>query len=307
MKRPFRFGVLIETRDIGRRDLLELAARAEDEGYAVVLGTDHLGRLASLPLLQAAAEATTLRIGTLVLNNDFRHPAILAQELATLDRLTDGRLEIGLGAGWDRPEYEAAGMPFDRPGRRIARLQGTVGVLKQSLGEGRIEREADGAYPAMRLENMPRSLQRPHPPLLIGGGGRRMLSYAAQVAQIVGLDPRALPEGGHDPGDVTEAAVEQKVGWVREAAGERWSELELNIIVRGLYPDYRRRSGRASENKYGLSADELARSPFFLAGDATEMTDALLARRERFGINYLTLRPEQMGAVSPVVSKLAGA
>ena len=302
--RPFRFGLLLDSRDIGRNQLLEVARRAEAEGYAILLGTDHLGRLASLQLLQAAAEATSLRIGTLVLNNDFRHPALLAQELATIDRLTEGRLEIGLGAGWDRPEYEAAGMSFDPPGRRIARLQATVGILQQALSEGRIERPADEAYPAMRLDGMPRSAQRPHPPLLIGGGGPRMLRYAARVAQIVGLDPRALPEGGHDPHDVTEADVEQKIEWVREAAGERWPVLELNIIIRGLDPGSGR-SASGAQNKYGLSAAEMARSPFFLVGDAEQMTDALLARRERFGISYLTLHAPHMDAVAPVIRKLA--
>lgn len=301
--KPFRFGLLLEDQQLARKELLDLARRAEAEGYSVLLGTDHLGRLASLQLLQAAADATALRIGTLVLNNDFRHPVVLAQELATLDRLTDGRLEIGLGAGWDRPEYEAAGIPFDRPGRRIARLKATVGILQQALGGGRIERQADEAYPQMQLEGMPTSVQRPHPPLLIGGGGPRMLRYAAQTAQIVGLDPRALPEGGHDANDVTEAAVAQKVDWVREAAGEHLAELEINIIIRGLMPDLRPGS---ADNKYGLSVDEVARSPFFLAGDDEQMRDALLARRERFGINYLTLRPEQMDALAPVVGRLAG-
>ena len=292
--KPFRFGLLLESKRLDRPELPDLARRAEAEGYAILLGTDHLGRLSSLQLLQAAAEATSLRIGTLVLNNDFRHPVLLAQELATLDRLTEGRLEIGLGAGWDRPEYEAVGIPFDPPGRRIGRLQATVGILQQALRDGRIERTADEAYPEMRLEGMPTSVQRPHPPLLIGGGGPRLLRYAARAAQIVGLDPRALPEGGHDPKDVTEAAVAEKVEWVREAAGERWAELEINIIVRGLF------------RGLGLSADEVSRSPFFLAGDVEQMGDALLARRERFGINYLTLRPEQMDALAPVVNRLAG-
>ncbi len=158
----------------------------------------------------------------------------------------------------------------------------------------------------MQLEAMPRSLQQPHRPLLIGGGGRRMLSYAARVAQMVSLDPRALPEGGHDPADVSEEAVEQKIGWLREAAGERFADLEINVIVRGLDPGYGRRSGPAPPNKYGLREDAFARSPFFLAGDATAMTDALLARRERFGISYLALRAEQMDVLAPVVSQLSG-
>jgi len=288
VSRPFRFGLIVETRQATRRQLVEQARQAEDQGIDILLGTDHLGRLASLPLLQAAAEATSLRIGTLVLNNDFRHPVILAQELAAVDRVTDGRLEIGLGAGWDRPEYEAAGLSFDGPGRRIARLQATVALLKQALGEGRIERTADDAYPAMRLDNMPMSAQRPHPPFLIGGGGPRMLRYAAREADIVGLDPRAFPEGGHDPADQSESAIDRKVAWVREAAGDRWPELELNIIV------------------FGVGKEEVAGSPHYLAADRTRMTEQLLARRERWGISYLAVRPAMLDAVAPVVARLAG-
>ena len=148
----------------------------EDEGYDIVLGTDHLGRLASLQLLQAAAEVTKLRIGTLVLNNDFRHPVLLAQELAALDVVTDGRLEIGLGAGWARDEYDGARMAFDRPGQRLARLKSSVAIIKQALSEGRIDRPEGDPYGAIQLDGMPRSIQRPHPPLLIGGGGPKTLA-----------------------------------------------------------------------------------------------------------------------------------
>lgn len=288
MSRPFRFGLIIETRQTTRRELIDLAKRAENEGYDILLGTDHLGRLASLPLLQAAAEATGLRIGTLVLNNDNRHPVILAQELAAIDVVTDGRLEIGLGAGWDRPEYDGAAMTFDPPGRRLARLKATVAILKQALDEGRIEREADDGYPAIRLEGMPRSVQRPHPPFLIGGGGPRLLSYAAREAEVVGIDPRAFPEGGHDPADLSESAIDQKVAWIREAAGDRWPQLQLNVIV------------------FGVGNEGVAGSPHYLSGDQSEMTEQLLARRERWAISYLAIRPDQMDAVAPVVARLRG-
>jgi probable F420-dependent oxidoreductase len=306
LTKPFRFGLLVEGDDLDRRALLELVRRAESEGYNILLGTDHLGRLASLPLLQAAAEATRLRIGTLVLNNDFRNPVILAQELATLDMLTEGRLEIGLGAGWARVEYDAAAMEFDPPGRRVARLQGTVALLKQAFGEGRIERDADDAYPKMLLEGMPRSVQRPHPPFLIGGGGRRVVSYAAREAQIIGLDPRAFREGGHDQSDVTEAAFDAKIGWIREAAGDRWTDLEINVIVFGVDPQYGRRSGPSPALRHPISEDEMARSPHYLLGETDEMTDQLVARRERWGINYLAVKPAHMDVLAPVIARLTG-
>ncbi|MGZ8512931.1 MAG: LLM class flavin-dependent oxidoreductase, partial [Candidatus Limnocylindria bacterium] len=192
-RRPFRFGVTLDGRE-GRRDrVVEIARRAEAAGAAVLLATDHLGAWGALPRLLAAAEVTSLRIGTLVLNNDLRHPPVLAQELATIDAMTDGRLEIGLGAGWNRPEYEAAGLAFDPPGVRLRRMEASLRMLRQALGEGRIDHEADDAYPAIHQHDLPTSVQRPHPPFLVGGGGPKLLAFAACEADIIGIDPRALP------------------------------------------------------------------------------------------------------------------
>lgn len=303
---PFRFGLLLETRSGSRAEYIETLKRAEGSGFGVALATDHLGRWAPLQLLQAAAEATSMRVGTLVLNNDFRHPVMLAQELATIDLLSEGRLEIGLGAGWARAEYDAAGMAFERPGLRVDRMIATVGLLKQAFAGGRMERAADDAYPSIALDGLPRSVQQPHPPLLIGGGGRRVLSFAAREADIVSLDPRALPEGGHDARDVTAAAIDEKVGWIREAAGERWPQLELNLIVFDVDPDYHRRSGPPPPRSHGITEDELPLSPHYLAGDEAEMIDQLHARRERWGISYFAVRPRELETMAPIVSRLAG-
>jgi alkanesulfonate monooxygenase SsuD/methylene tetrahydromethanopterin reductase-like flavin-dependent oxidoreductase (luciferase family) len=174
------------------------------------------------------------------------------------------------------------------------------------LGEGRIEREADDAYPQIRLEGMPRSVQRPHPPFLIGGGGRRVLSYAAREADIVGLDPRAFREGGHDLSDVTEAAIDEKLTWIREAADERLSELEINVIVFGVDPEFGHRSGPSPALSHPITEDEMARSPHYLLGDREAMTDQLVSRRERWGINYLAIKPAHMNALAPVIARLAG-
>ncbi len=306
MPRPFRFGLIVETRQTSRQELIDLARRAEDAGCSIMLGTDHFGRLAALPLLQTIAENTGLRIGTLVLNNDFRSPVVLAQELATIDMLTEGRLEIGVGAGWDRAEYEAAALSFDPPGRRVDRMVATVGLLKQALGQGRMVREGDDAYPHMNLTNMPQSVQRPHPPFLIGGGGPRVLKFAARAADIVALDPKALPQGGHDPADVRAAAIDTKLGWIREAAGERWERLEINVIVFDVDPDFPRRSGPAPERTHGVSDDEMVQSPHYLTGDAEEMADQLLARRDRWGISYISVGAAHLDAVEPVIRRLAG-
>ena len=305
-RRPFRFGVLFEARDATRGGVLELARRAEEAGASVLLGTDHLGRWASLPFLQLAAEHTSLRIGTIVLNNDLRHPAILAQDLTTLDAITGGRLEIGIGAGWNKAEYDDAGLQFDPPPRRLARMRATVAMLKEAMSEGRMDHPGDDAYPPIHQEGLPSSVQRPHPPILVGGGGPRLLAYAAREAQIVGLDPRSLPHGGSDPEDVTEAAIERKVGWVREAAGDRWRQLELNIIIFDVDPDFRRRSDPAPPRRRPISKGEIGRSPHDLVGDHDEMVEALRMRRERFGISYVAVRGENLATLTPVIGQLAG-
>ncbi|CAN5484930.1 TIGR03621 family F420-dependent LLM class oxidoreductase [soil metagenome] len=298
--RRFRFGLILDSRDATRDGVVELAHRAEASGIAVLLGTDHLGRWATLPLLQSAAEATGLRIGTFVLNNDLRHPTVLAQELATIDAITNGRLEIGIGAGWNRQEYAAAGLPFDAPGERVTRMQATVAMLKQALGDGRIDHEADAAYPAIHQDGLPTSVQRPHPPIMIGGGGPRILRYAAREADIIGIDPRA-----GDPNDITEAAVDRKIAWIREAAGDRWAQLEINIALFELDPDYHTRSGPPAPRARGISNAEMSRSPHYIVGDASEMIDTLLERRDRWGISYVAMRPEHLDALIPVLSVLA--
>ncbi len=304
-ERPFRFGVTLDGSTGRRTAVLEVARRAEDAGASVLLATDHLGSWGALPRLQAAAEVTGLRIGTLVLNNDLRHPAVLAQELATVDAMTDGRLEIGIGAGWNRPEYEAAGIRFDPPADRLRRMRSSLGMLRQAMRDGRIDHEADDAYPAIHQDGLPTSAQRPHPPLLVGGGGPRLLAFAAREANIIGIDPRSLPGGGGDPTDITGAAVDRKVGWIREAAAERWAELEINIAIWQVDPDFHRRAGPPPPRARGIGEDELPLSPHYLVGDTGEMVETLLARRERWGISYLTVRAIDLDVLAPVIARLA--
>jgi probable F420-dependent oxidoreductase len=244
-------------------------------------------------------------VGTLVLNNDFRHPVILAQELAALDLVTGGRLEIGLGAGWARDEYEAAGFAFGQPGKRLARLKESVAIIRQALSEGRVERPAGGPYGELLIEGMPRSIQRPHPPILIGGGGPMTLTYAGEVAQIVGLDPRAYPEGGHIATDVTEVLFDEKVGWLRDSAGDRFDDLELNAIIFDVDPTFQP-GGQTRLANDVLSSAEIVGSPHYLLGSTGAMVDALIERRERWGINYLAIKPKHMDVLAPVVAKLAG-
>ena len=292
--------------DPRRADVVETARRAEAAGIQVLLATDHLGNWAALSRLQAAAHATRLRVGTLVLNNDLRHPPVLAQELATIDAMTDGRLEIGIGAGWNRPEYEAAGLTFNPPPDRLRRMQASLRMIRQALSEGRIDHEADDAYPAIHQDGLPTSVQRPHPPFLVGGGGPRLLAFAAQEADIIGIDPRSLPGGGGDPADITGAAVDRKIGWIREAAGDRWAQLEINIVLWEIDPDFHRRSGPPPPRARGVSEEELVLSPHYLVGSTEEMVETLLARRERWGISYITLPAAALETLAPVIRRLAG-
>jgi len=179
-------------------------------------------------------------------------------------------------------------------------MQATVAMLKQALGDGRIDHEADTAYPAIHQDGLPTSVQRPHPPIMIGGGGPRILRYAAREADIIGIDPRA-----GDPDDITETAVDRKIAWIREAAGDRWAQLEINIALFELDPDYHTRSGPPAPRARGISDAEMSRSPHYLVGDASEMIDTLLERRDRWGISYIALRPEHLDALIPVLSVLA--
>jgi probable F420-dependent oxidoreductase len=303
-RRAFRFGVALDAAE-GRRDRVsEAARRAEAAGAHVLLATDHLGNWAALSRLQVAAEATSLRIGTLVLNNDLRHPPVLAQDLATLDAMTDGRLEIGLGAGWNRPEYEAAGLRFDPPADRLARMKASLRMIRQALSDGRIDHDADAAYPAIHQEGLPTSVQRPHPPFLVGGGGPKLLAFAAREAEIIGIDPRSLPGGGGDPNDITGAAVERKVGWIREAAGDRWAELEISIALWEVDPEFRTRTGPTPHRARGISEEELPLSPHYLVGDTDEMVETLLARRDRWGISYVTVNARDLDILEPVIARL---
>jgi len=149
-------------------------------------------------------------------------------------------------------------------------------------------------------------VQRPHPPFLIGGGGPKLLAFAAQEAQIIGVDPRSLPGGGGDPADVTGAAVDRKIAWIREAAGDRWAELEINIALWKIDPEFHRRSGPPPLRARGISEEELPLSPHYLIGDTDEMVDTLLARRERWGISYVTLPESALKLLAPVIARLAG-
>lgn len=311
-RRPFRFGVSVHS-ITSKKAWVDLARQVEDLGYATLLMPDHLGeQLSPLPALVAAADATsTLRVGSLVFDNDFRHPALLAKEVATLDLLSEGRLELGLGAGWMRGEYERAGIPFERAGVRIARLEESVKILKGLCGDDPLDFRGQH-YTINGLQGFPRPLQRPHPPIHIGGGGRSLLSLAGREADIVGFLPRARPDGkGQNLADATPQALDEKIAWVREAAGERFADLELGILVAQVFTTQEREpAARLIANTlaagYDISTDVILQAPYLLIGSVEQICDDLQARRERYGISYISVFENSLEAMAPVIQRLAG-
>jgi probable F420-dependent oxidoreductase len=308
--RPFRFGVQLANARTAA-EWAELARKAEDLGYATLFVPDHFeDQLAPLLALQAAADVTrTLRIGPLVLDNDYRHPVVLAKEAATLDLLSEGRLELGVGAGWMASDYERSGMTMDPAGVRLDRMVEGVAVLKGLFAEGPFSFEGQH-YRITEMDGRPKPVQQPHPPLLIGGGGPRMLRFAAREADVVGINPR-ISSGRIDveaARDGIASATDQKLAWVREAAGDRYDDVEINMLVFAcVVTDDRQGAIDSVAPMFGLPADQLAGTPHAWFGTVDEICEALEARRERWDASYLVVQgAEAMTAAAPVVARLAG-
>ena len=309
MTRPFRFGLTLE-RTSNQDQIAEQARRAEELGYSCMVMTDHLdARNGPLVTITAAALATsTLRVGTLVLCNDYRHPVVLAKELATLDRISDGRLEIGIGAGWMTTDYEQAGLPKDRPGVRIARLAEAVSVMDGCFGDGPFD--FAGEYYTIRgLDAGPQPVQRPRPPLLMAGGGPKMLTLAAQRADIVAVNVN-LRSGVMDEGVAANATAEvtdEKVALVRDVAGSRFGDIELSVgvFVANVIDD-RQAFAAALAPAFGITTEQALASPHALFGTVDECITTLEERRQRWGISYVTIPAEAAVEFAPVVEHLAG-
>ena len=306
--RPFRFGVTAPTPS-GGTDLAGRARRVEQLGYSMLVVPDHFrDHLAPVPALTAAALATTrLRVGSLVFSNDFRHPAVLAKEAATIDVLSGGRFELGLGAGWLREEYDQTGIRFDAPGTRVGRLEEAVTIIKGLLAGERVT-FAGRHYAIADLEGRPTPVQRPHPPIAIGGGGRRTLSLAAREASIVGLVPRARRDGsGLDLNDLSDAATREKLEWVRSAAGARFDSLEINALIQAVaVAGQRMAAADQLASRFKVGRDVVLETAYVAVGTIDEICETLRQRRERYGISYLTVFERDMEAFAPVVARLAG-
>ncbi|HEX5039498.1 MAG TPA: TIGR03621 family F420-dependent LLM class oxidoreductase [Candidatus Limnocylindria bacterium] len=313
MPRPFRF--LADARGIASlAELAETVRRAEDIGIDTLVVPDHLiPQLGPVPAMAAiAAISDRLRVSAFVFNNDLRHPAVLAQDLASIDVLSGGRLDVAIGAGWNRPEYEAIGIGFDPTPVRQARLSEAIAVLKGCFGDAPFS-FAGEHYTITDFDSQPKPVQRPHPPFLIGGGGKRTLTLAAREAQIVGLAPRILPVGAADPNSVTFEGTREKIGWVREAAGDRFDDLELNIypsmtgvsITDEPLKEAQEVADRVSQRSgVPVSAEELLDSPHIFINTVGGFVEKFRRLRDELGISSIMVG--EVDELAPVVERLAG-
>ena len=311
----FRFGLLLE-RFSSRDALVATARRAEAAGFSTLLVRDHFvaepfgHQFAPFVTLAVVAEATrTLRVGTLVIDNDYRHPAVLAKEAATLDLLSGGRFELGLGAGWAQADYAQTGMTFDPARVRIDRLVEALTVVK-ALFATPPATFSGHHYRLSGLDSFPKPTQRPHPPILVGAGGRRMLEIAAREADVVAIMAAPITSGaiGDDPRTRLQASFAERVGWVREAAADRFEWLELSLVASLLPSDDRSQTAATLARTRGwdtLSTPDVLAMPQFLIGTAAQMADDLCARRESLGFSYIVIADRDLEAALPLVERLA--
>ena len=306
----FRFGVQASTART-RAEWSEQVRRIEGLGYSTLFMPDHFVDAALAPMVAvsfAAAATDTLRIGTLVLGNDYKHPAVAAKEAATLDVLSGGRLEFGLGAGWMTADYTALGLPYDSPGTRIARLEEALAVVKGAWGDGPFD-FAGEHYRITGYDALPKPLQQPRPPILVGGGGRKVLTLAGREADIVGINPilRAGEIGADAARDTLGDSTRRKIGWVREGAGERFDDVELQIrYFVAAITDAPQALADAMAPAFGVEPNEALESGAVLAGTVDQVCDTLVARREEWGVSYVVFGDDQYEQFAPVVERLAG-
>jgi len=309
--RPFRF--LAEASGIvSGPELASQARRAEQLGYHGLAISDHLlGQLSPIVAMATVAAATsTLRVSGFVLNNDLRHPAVLAQELASIDVLSGGRVDVAIGAGWNRPEYDAVGIAFDPTPVRQARLAESIAVLK-GLFTGQPFSFTGEHYTITDYTAGPVPLQRPHPPFFIGGGGRRTLTLAGREADTVGLAARIRSNGTIDASSLTLAGAREKIGWARDAAGDRFDALEFNtypagpvVVTDDLRGEVRRVIDRLRSRGAELTEQEVLDSPQFFIGSVDRLVEKFLQLREELGISSILLGG--IGELEPVLERLSG-
>ena len=307
--KPFRFGVQTHAAGSGK-EWRDMARRVEGLGYSTLYVPDHFGDQWSPEIAMAiAAEATeSLNVGGLVFDNDYRHPVVFAKQMATIDLVTEGRLEVGIGAGWMKSDYDEAGMPYDEPRVRVDRFEEALQILKALWRDGSCTFEGEH-YTIKGAQGFPRPVRQPWPRLLIGGGGKRVLSIAAREADIVGVNPNL--KAGYVGPEVAASARpgmwDKRIGWVKEAAGDRLGDIELQVLtfLTQVVPN----GAEVYENMapvFGMTPEELRQVPIGMAGTADEIADMLRERREKWGFSYIVVQADAHEAFAPVVEKLAG-
>jgi probable F420-dependent oxidoreductase len=307
--RPFRFGVMAAKAG-SSTDWIDTAKKAEDLGYSTLLMPDHFGdQLAPIAALATAAAVTdSLRVGTLVFANDFRHPAVLAKETATLDLLSDGRLEVGLGAGWMTEDYTWTGIAHDRPGVRIDRMIEAVAVLRGLWGDDAFSFDGEH-YTVTEMNGLPKPVQSGGPPIVVGGGAKRVLSTAARLADIVGVNPNVGEGkfGAEAVASMSADATDEKLGWVRDAAGERFTDIEISILkFVTVITDDRDTVAEKAGRGMGMDAASMIASPHTIVGSVEQVIDELVEQRERWQASYVTVQSNAFESFAPVVAALAG-
>jgi len=307
--RPFRFGLSVGGTS-GRDDFVATVKSAEASGFDVITSADHIGRrLAVLPMLAVAAEISSLRISPMVMANDYRHPVLLAKDAATIDVLSDGRFELGIGTGWIEEQYNAAGIRYDPPRTRVDRFEEAIAVIKGCWSGQPFS--FNGEHYQLDQVTCPRPIQRPHPPLLIAGAGRRMLRLAGQKADTVGIAPLTKGMAGFDEFGTAVATsgdrIDAQLEWISETAGERFDEIELSVMAHHVEvtADVDEAVARLAAETH-TTQPQVRGSPHLLIGPVEGLVETLLDHRERYGISYIVFLGDDLEAIRPVVEQLAG-
>jgi len=307
--RPFRFSAQ-EHRAQSAKQWKERARALESMGYATLYLPDHFGdQVGPIAGLMAAADATTtLRVGSLVFDNDYRHPVVLAKEAASLDLLSDGRFDFGIGAGWMMSDYEQSGIPYDSAGTRIERMAEALTIFKKFFAGGEFSFNGKH-YTINGLEGAPPPVQTPHPPIVIGGGGRKMLELAAREADTVNVnfDLREGKPGRRLAQTGLASVTDEKLGWIREAAGGRLELIELGVwTFMANVTDDRDGVAEMLAPAMGFDPADVLEVPHFMLGTPDQIAEDIIARRERYGISHIVVPGDAADSLAPVVKRLAG-
>ena len=319
--KPFRFGIQSYAPESGAQ-WRDQARRVEELGFSTLSIADHIlgpgpalqaashpvQTVAAIPAMAVAAEVTTtLNIGSRVICTDYRNPVILAKELATLDFFSGGRLEIGLGAGWLEVEYDAIGIPFDTAGVRIDRMEEVIALLRASFADGQLDIDGTHVH-AVGFEAVPKPVRTPAPPIMIGGGAKRVLGIAGREADIVSLNfnNSSGKIGAAGVGSSTAELTDQKIEWIKAGAGDRFDDIELEIAAYFTVVTDDASTIEKMAGMFALTPEAMAQHPHALIGSVDAICDLLVERRERYGISYITFGATAMESVAPIVARLAG-